>query len=608
MTSPFRVAPLRNLVGLFISFVLAVWFASPAHSAQARITNLAVKPTDTELQIIIRASAPVRAELRDVRPNWVVVDVLGAAIDFKPNQLPRAEDPVTRIWVGQFQRDVARIVVELSRPAPPHLLASPDHTSIIVGVPVSLKPQQTADRGGVSSRQPSDDQGPASYLLGPEDVLEISVWGHSDLTRSVTVRPDGRISLPLIGAVLVAGISAERLSDQLNAAFAKHFAKPNVTVMVKEVRKLRISILGSVGHPGTYSLPPGARLLEALSAAGGIEAGAAITRMQLIRPGEPSRAIDIQDLMAGSPAANVVLQGGETLVVPVPVRVSVLGQVAHPGTFSLPAGARILDALSAAGGVGDAAALAEAQVLRPGDATHSVNLERLLAGDLTGNFMLRGNETLVVPEDRRSFISVLGEVAHPGRFRLKGEMHLLDALAEAGGLTDHASVRQAQLVRGSQQPQTLNLDSLLVQQDMSQNIPMEPGDMLFIASDKASKFYVLGDVSSPGVFPLAGEVTLLQGIAMAGGPVQRGIGTARKVQIVRRVANSEELAAAVRAGNGQALATRGLLITMDMQAMMRGDPSTNQVLKAGDVVVVSETAVSGLPFILNILSFLFGFR
>src|SRR3972149_5088269 len=131
---------------------------------------------------------------------------------------------------------------------------------------------------------PASGQPTAGYILGPEDVLEVTVWGYPDLTRIVTVRPDGKISLPIVGSLTAAGLSVERLAP--------------------------------VPHPAPYPRPPGPRLLHLLSAAGGLTEVAAPKEAHLLRAGQPPAPVDLERVLAGDAAANVVLRGGETLVVP----------------------------------------------------------------------------------------------------------------------------------------------------------------------------------------------------------------------------------------------------------------------------------------------------
>ena len=361
------------------------------------------------------------------------------------------------------------------------------------------------------------------YILGPGDVLEISVWGYQDLTRQVAVRPDGKISVPLVGSVTAAGLSVDRLAQVLTRSYAEYIRNPQVTVIVKEFRKITASVIGQVARPGTYTLRPGVRLL---------------------------------------------------------------------------------DLLSLAGGVTEAAALKESRLIRPGASPQPVDLDRLLAGDQSMNIALQGGETLVVPEDLVNVVSILGEVAKPGRFRLRGEMRVLDVLLLAGGLTEKAAITQARLMRDSRESAPLNLDRLLIHQDMSHNVVLEAGDALFIPEELNNKIYILGDVNRPGVVTVKGDVTLLQALAMAGGPVQRGGATAKSAHVVRRHSDPERAVATT--ARVEPLPNGGALITVDLQRLVKGDVTLDVPVRPGDVVVVPQNGLGGLQTILAILSGLLG--
>jgi polysaccharide export outer membrane protein len=383
--------------------------------------------------------------------------------------------------------------------------------------PVGAQPTVPASSAGGGVAPPSG----TAYVLGPEDVLEISVWGYPDLTRVVAVLPDGRISVPLVGAVVAAGLTVEQLTRALVRGFARYIRDPQVTVIVKEFRRVRAAVLGQVAKPGTYTLAPGARLLDLLSAAGGLT---------------------------------------------------------------------------------ETASMNDAQLLRAGRSPVTIDLERLLAGDPDVNVELKGGETLVVREDLVNIVNVAGEVARPGRYRLRGEVRVLDALLMAGGLTEKASVTEARLVRAGQ-AQALGLDALLLRQDMSRNIRLQPGDTLLVPEETNNKIYVVGDVNTPGVFPLKGNVTLLQAVAMAGGPVQRGPATARTVHIVRR-GTVERTTVAGAGGDVKVETLPGgrALISVDLQALLRHASARDIGVQPGDVIVVPQSGLTGLQIALNILA------
>jgi polysaccharide export outer membrane protein len=470
--------------------------SSGGRGGMAKVTGITLWGTPTRPWVSITASGPVRYQLRGVEPDRVVVDVSKAQLALTSGRLPAGRGLVKQIRAGQLTSDVVRVVVELARPIRVHIATSPDRAAIIVSLagqartpgsptqpetdgtappafsqppaastslmtsaspavtaPTSANPPHPTGGGPASPAaqvtpgapfalaaatpgQPS----PGPYLLGPQDVLEITVWGYPDMTRVVTVRPDGQVAVPLAGTVPAAGRSVERLTQDLTRAYAKYIINPQVTVIVKEFGKIRTSVLGQVTKPGTYELPPGTRILDALSAANGVTDNAALTTVEIVH---------------------------------------------------------------------------------------------------------------------------------------------------ASGVT-----------------QPINLEALLLNQDMRQNLVLQPGDTLIIPEDTTNKFYVLGDVNHPGIYPLKGDVTVLQALAAAGGPVLHGTSTSTTAHIVRRVDPRQgPLTASIRRGDVQQIANgNGLLITMDLRKMYKGDLSQNETLRPGDVMVVPAPGAANIPSILNIIS------
>src|SRR6185503_9914302 len=95
---------------------------------------------------------------------------------------------------------------------------------------------------------------PSDYIIGPEDVLQVSVWKNESLSRLVPVRPDGKISLPLLHDIQAAGLTAMQLRDKVAVALAEYMPNPEVSVIVNEVRSFRVSVLGEVQKPGVLQL------------------------------------------------------------------------------------------------------------------------------------------------------------------------------------------------------------------------------------------------------------------------------------------------------------------------------------------------------------------
>jgi polysaccharide export outer membrane protein len=163
------------------------------------------------------------------------------------------------------------------------------------------------------------------FLLGPEDVLEVTVWRNQDLSRTVVVRPDGRISLPLIGDVQASGLNASQVAAKIAARLTEFKENPNVSVSLKEVNSYFIYVLGEVLKPGKYPLKSYATVLQGVSMAGGFTIYASKNRMQVIRThtdeGGKENQIRIpvpyNELVSGKgEVENFILKSGDTIVVP----------------------------------------------------------------------------------------------------------------------------------------------------------------------------------------------------------------------------------------------------------------------------------------------------
>jgi polysaccharide export outer membrane protein len=159
-----------------------------------------------------------------------------------------------------------------------------------------------------------------SYIIGPQDVLEISVWKEPDFTtRTAPVRPDGKISLPLINDVQAAGLTPVQLAASLAVMLRKYLTQPQVTVIVTQTNSKRVYVLGEMNHPGPIPLLPGLTVLQALSSAGGFNQFANQKKIYVLRTegGKETRyPFNYKKAIRGDITQNILLQAGDTIVVP----------------------------------------------------------------------------------------------------------------------------------------------------------------------------------------------------------------------------------------------------------------------------------------------------
>ena len=158
------------------------------------------------------------------------------------------------------------------------------------------------------------------YVIGAEDVLDISVWNEPQITQTVPVRPDGKISLPLLNDVQAAGLTPMQLSAVITERLKKYLADPQVTVIVREINSQRYYIMGDVNRAGAYPLLPNMTILQALSGAGGFTPFAKLSDIYLLRMEnghEVKLPFNYKDVIKGkNTAENALLKPGDTVIVP----------------------------------------------------------------------------------------------------------------------------------------------------------------------------------------------------------------------------------------------------------------------------------------------------
>ncbi len=247
---------------------------------------------------------------------------------------------------------------------------------------------------------------PSDYVLGPQDVFSITIWGPGGISDRFTVETDGTFIFPMLGRLKAGGLTARELQDELvNRLRDGYFKDPRITVVVDEFKSQRIFIVGEVKNPGTYSLTRPMTIVEALALAGSTTANAgnvALVRRRV--DGEASRGpvsqsgadvkeiqVNLAALQEGALANNPILQDGDTVSVPRIEPIYVFGHVGRPGEYTIGKEATVRQILSLAGGVTQRGAEGRIKIIRTVQGTEQeikVELDdRVTPGD-----------TIVVPE------------------------------------------------------------------------------------------------------------------------------------------------------------------------------------------------------------------
>ena len=186
---------------------------------------------------------------------------------------------------------------------------------------VAVKAGDTASRSGNLTAEIREGVSGDDYLIGADDVLAINVWKEPDLSRTVPVRPDGRITLPLIGDIAASGTTPRQLQASIEQDLSKYISKPAVTVIVQEVKSHKFNIVGEVQKPGAYVLTGPLTVLDAIALAGGFRDWAKVKSIYVLRPGpngsRSKLAFNYKKVIKGGDGAeNIQLKMGDTVGVP----------------------------------------------------------------------------------------------------------------------------------------------------------------------------------------------------------------------------------------------------------------------------------------------------
>ena len=246
---------------------------------------------------------------------------------------------------------------------------------VIMFQPVCASPAHSqpaaADTDSRSVSVPAPD-----YTAGPQDVLEITVFGEGEMSGKFPIELDGTFNFPLIGRVQGGGLTLRAIERELHDRLADGYLQnPQVSVAVGQFRSQRIFIVGEVGRPGTYPLTAEMTLIEALATAGSTSSTAAghvliIKSSRAAGDASDPRAasevqqVDLAAFRAGLLADNVVLRDGDVILVPRAESIYVLGQVKSPGAITLEKDITVMQALALAGGLAERGSQTRIRIFR----------------------------------------------------------------------------------------------------------------------------------------------------------------------------------------------------------------------------------------------------
>jgi polysaccharide export outer membrane protein len=195
-------------------------------------------------------------------------------------------------------------------------------TNCLAQTPGSADPDAAKPASEVHSSSTAIGDVPApsigsQYVLGPADVIRVNVWKSAELSQTVTIGPDGFVSLPLLGDVHAAGLTAHQLALDLGSRYSNYVVSAQVTVSVVDIRSRQVFVTGQVGKPGVYPLVTPITVLQLIAQAGGLNTFANRKGIFILRGGNKERLkFNYNNAIHGDAKQNITLQPGDTVIVP----------------------------------------------------------------------------------------------------------------------------------------------------------------------------------------------------------------------------------------------------------------------------------------------------
>ena len=389
---------------------------------------------------------------------------------------------------------------------------------------------------------------PLNYIVGPNDELDINVYGNSIANWKLTVSAEGNINIPGIGDANVSGKTIEQATALIKSKLAaNNYAVghgTNVSVTLGNIRSINIIIIGQVVKPGTYTLPSLATVFNALYVAGGPNYNGSLRQIEIIRNNRIIRHLDVYDfLVKGDQKDNITLQDQDIVRVPTyRTRVELAGQVKIPALFEVLPGETLQNILTYAGGFTDSAYTARIEVSQIND--QQKRITDVLEADYNNYIPLRGDKFTVSSIINRyeNRVTITGAVFKPGEYELQKGLTLYQLITNAAGLTEDAFMDRGTITRLKPDNTTeiisFNLKDI---ENKVTDIPLQREDVVSISSiwDLRDNYTVNinGEVRRPGRFAFADNMKVEDLILKAGGFAE-GAST-KRIEVARRISNSD---------------------------------------------------------------------
>ncbi|QJD97550.1 capsule biosynthesis protein [Mucilaginibacter robiniae] len=392
---------------------------------------------------------------------------------------------------------------------------------------------------------------PVNYVLGPDDQVNINVYGKSLVNWHLTVSPEGSINIPGVGDVNVAGKTVEEATTLIKRRMiASHYAigsGTTVNVTLGNIRSIKVIVTGEVNRPGTYTLPSLATAFNALYQSGGPNQNGSFRQIEIIRNNRIVRRLDVYDfLLKADQKDNISLRDQDIIRVPTyRVRVQMAGQVKRPAIFEVLPGETLQNVIGFAGGFTDTAYTAKIKVIQVSNQERRIS--DIFEDDYSNYIPLRGDRYTVdaILNRFQNRVTINGAVFRPGEYELNPGLTLSQLITKASGLKEDAYLQRGYITRlkpdNTTESISFDLQGILAQ--TTPDIALKREDVITIPSlfDLRDRFTVSikGEVRRPGDFSYAEGLTVESLIEQAGGFAE-GAST-KRIEVARRITTGDPM-------------------------------------------------------------------
>jgi protein involved in polysaccharide export with SLBB domain len=426
------------------------------------------------------------------------------------------------------------------------------------------------------------------YLIGPDDELNVYVWGRVNQTVKLKVDRDGAVMVQEIGPIQVGGLTFGQAKKLIEGRMSQ-ITGVEVGVTMGQVRTIQVFVVGKVTQPGLYTVSALSHLSNALVAAGGIDKMGSLRRIELRRDDKVATTFDLYDmLLRGDTRGDVRLKPRDVIFVPVigPVA-AVTGDVKSPAIYEILPNESLGNLLRMAGGVTAFGYSERIQLERVENHEKRIALDVNLNARSAKQYSVYDGDLVkvftVLPSER-NVVRVKGNVNQPGSYEWHPGMRVADLIREAQGPADHTFFDYAMLERreGPERritPSPINLGEALSQQMGNDNAILQPEDSVTVYSQnelaQVPTVEVLGQVRKPGKYPMVPGMTARELVYTAGGLLDNA--SRDRAELTRTEIANGSVASYTH-------------IDLDLRQVLDESQSGDLVLKSGDELLVQQAS------------------